>query len=55
MIIASRKEDSLKEVTEELSAKGDCSYLVADLSTEEGCRGLGGGRGRAMGLRSTSS
>jgi NAD(P)-dependent dehydrogenase (short-subunit alcohol dehydrogenase family) len=41
VIIASRKEDSLKEVTEELSAKGDCSYLVADLSTEEGCRGLG--------------
>ena len=23
------------------SAKGDCSYVVADLSTEEGCRGLG--------------
>ena len=41
VIIASRKEDSLKEVTEELSALGDCSYLVADLSTEEGCRGFG--------------
>jgi len=41
VIIASRKEDSLKEVTEELSQKGDCSYIVADLSTEEGCRGLG--------------
>src|SRR5687768_15190681 len=41
VIIASRKEDSLKEVTEELSAKGDCSYIVADLSTEDGCRGLG--------------
>ena len=41
VIIASRKEDSLKEVTEELSAKGDCSYLVADLSTEDGCRGFG--------------
>jgi NAD(P)-dependent dehydrogenase (short-subunit alcohol dehydrogenase family) len=41
VIIASRKEDSLKEVTESLSAKGDCSYIVADLSTEEGCRGLG--------------
>jgi NAD(P)-dependent dehydrogenase (short-subunit alcohol dehydrogenase family) len=41
VIIASRKEDSLKEVTDSLSAKGDCSYIVADLSTEEGCRGLG--------------
>jgi NAD(P)-dependent dehydrogenase (short-subunit alcohol dehydrogenase family) len=41
VIIASRKEDSLKEVTEELSATGDCSYVVADLATEEGCRGLG--------------
>ena len=45
VIIASRKEDSLKQVTEELSQKGDCSYIVADLSTEEGCRGLGRGRG----------
>jgi NAD(P)-dependent dehydrogenase (short-subunit alcohol dehydrogenase family) len=41
VIIASRKEDSLKEVCEELSQKGPCSYVVADLSTEEGCRGLG--------------
>jgi NAD(P)-dependent dehydrogenase (short-subunit alcohol dehydrogenase family) len=41
VIIASRKEASLKEVTDELSQLGDCSYLVADLSTEEGCRGLG--------------
>jgi NAD(P)-dependent dehydrogenase (short-subunit alcohol dehydrogenase family) len=41
VIIASRKEGSLKEVTEDLSRKGDCSYVVADLSTEEGCRGLG--------------
>jgi NAD(P)-dependent dehydrogenase (short-subunit alcohol dehydrogenase family) len=41
VIIASRKEDSLKEVTEELSQIGDCTYVVADLSTEEGCRGLG--------------
>ena len=40
VIIASRKEASLKEVAEELSALGDCSYIVADLSTEEGCRGL---------------
>ena len=43
VIIASRKEDSLKEVADELSQKGECSYLVADLSTEEGCRGLGEG------------
>jgi len=41
VIIASRKEESLKQVADELSAKGDCSYVVADLSTEEGCRGLG--------------
>src|SRR5688500_914925 len=41
VIIASRKEASLKEVTEELSRLGDCSYLVADLSTEDGCRSLG--------------
>ena len=41
VIIASRKEASLKEVTEELAGLGDCSYLVADLSTEDGCRSLG--------------
>jgi len=41
VIIASRKEASLKEVTDELSQLGDCSYLVADLSNEEGCRSLG--------------
>jgi NAD(P)-dependent dehydrogenase (short-subunit alcohol dehydrogenase family) len=41
VIIASRKEDALREVTDELSQRGRCSYLVADLSTEEGCRGLG--------------
>ena len=41
VIIASRKEDSLKEVADELAQQGDCSYVVADLSTEEGCRGLG--------------
>jgi NAD(P)-dependent dehydrogenase (short-subunit alcohol dehydrogenase family) len=41
VIIASRKEDSLKEVTEELSEIGDCTYVVADLSNEEGCRSLG--------------
>lgn len=41
VIIASRKEDALREVTEELSTLGTCSYLVADLSTEDGCRALG--------------
>ncbi|MET0727596.1 MAG: SDR family oxidoreductase [Acidimicrobiales bacterium] len=38
VIIASRKEASLKAVTDELSQVGDCSYVVADLSTEDGCR-----------------
>jgi NAD(P)-dependent dehydrogenase (short-subunit alcohol dehydrogenase family) len=41
VIIASRKEASLAEVTAELSELGDCSYIVADLSTEDGCRDLG--------------
>jgi NAD(P)-dependent dehydrogenase (short-subunit alcohol dehydrogenase family) len=41
VIIASRKEESLKEVADELSERGDCSYLVADLSNEDGCRSLG--------------
>lgn len=41
VIIASRKEASLKEVTDELSQIGECSYIVADLSTEDGCRLLG--------------
>jgi len=41
VLIASRKEDSLKAVTDELSALGDCGYVVADLSTEDGCRALG--------------
>ncbi|MDP1818500.1 MAG: SDR family oxidoreductase [Acidimicrobiales bacterium] len=41
VLIASRKEDSLREVTEDLSQLGDCAYVVADLSNEEGCRSLG--------------
>lgn len=40
VIIASRKEASLKEVADELSAIGECTYVVADLSTEDGCRSL---------------
>lgn len=41
VLIASRKEDSLREVAEELSALGSCDYVVADLSNEDGCRALG--------------
>jgi len=41
VLIASRKETSLREVTDELSQIGTCSYVVADLSTEDGCRQLG--------------
>ena len=41
VLIASRKEDSLREVADELSALGTCGYVVADLSTEDGCRALG--------------
>ena len=55
VIIASRKEDSLKEVTEELSAKGDCSYLVADLSTEDGLPRTSAPPWPTAGTRSTSS
>jgi NAD(P)-dependent dehydrogenase (short-subunit alcohol dehydrogenase family) len=40
VIIASRKEDSLREATEELSKLGSCTYLVADLSKEAGCQAL---------------
>ncbi len=41
VLIASRKEDSLKAAVDELSPDGDVGYVVADLSTEDGCRGLG--------------
>jgi NAD(P)-dependent dehydrogenase (short-subunit alcohol dehydrogenase family) len=41
VIIASRKEDSLREVADDLSSAGECSYIVADLSNEQGCRSLG--------------
>lgn len=41
VIIASRKEPALKEVTDELAELGDISYVVADLATEDGCRSLG--------------
>ncbi len=41
VVIASRKEESLKEVADELGERGECSYVVADLSKEDGCRALG--------------
>lgn len=41
VLIASRKEESLRQVADELSQIGSCGYVVADLSTEEGCRALG--------------
>ncbi len=41
VIIASRKEDSLKEAVGHLSEFGEVSYVVADLSDEDGCRSLG--------------
>jgi NAD(P)-dependent dehydrogenase (short-subunit alcohol dehydrogenase family) len=40
--ISSRKADVLEEVATELSAKGTCIALPADLSTEEECRRLAG-------------
>ena len=40
--IASRKADVVEQVAKELSEKGTCVGLAADLSTEEGCRGLAG-------------
>ena len=38
--IASRKADVVKEVAKELSKKGTCVGIPADLSKEEGCRAL---------------
>jgi NAD(P)-dependent dehydrogenase (short-subunit alcohol dehydrogenase family) len=38
--IASRKAKVVEEVAKELSKKGKCVGVVADLSTEEGCRAL---------------
>ena len=43
VIIASRKEDSLKAAVAELSSKGPVSYIVADLSNEAGCKALADG------------
>ncbi len=38
--VSSRKADDCRRTAEELSAKGTCLALPADLSTEDGCRGL---------------
>ncbi|HEX3840240.1 MAG TPA: SDR family oxidoreductase [Acidimicrobiales bacterium] len=38
--ISSRKAEVCDAVAAELSARGECISLPADLSTEEGCRGL---------------
>ncbi|HEX3461557.1 MAG TPA: SDR family oxidoreductase [Acidimicrobiales bacterium] len=38
--ISSRKAEVCEAVAAELSARGECISLPADLSTEEGCRGL---------------
>jgi NAD(P)-dependent dehydrogenase (short-subunit alcohol dehydrogenase family) len=38
--IASRKADVVEEVAQELSEKGTCVGIPADLSQEEGCRSL---------------
>lgn len=39
--IASRKQAELDARIEELAGEGDVTAIVADLSTDEGCRGLG--------------
>jgi NAD(P)-dependent dehydrogenase (short-subunit alcohol dehydrogenase family) len=41
VLIASRKEDSLKAAVDDLSQHGEVGYVVADLADEEGCRALG--------------
>ncbi len=38
--IAARKADACRQTAEELSARGSCTAIPADLSTEAGCRAL---------------
>ncbi|MDA8280369.1 MAG: SDR family oxidoreductase [Actinomycetota bacterium] len=38
--ISARKADACRQTAEELSKRGSCTALPADLSTEAGCRGL---------------
>jgi NAD(P)-dependent dehydrogenase (short-subunit alcohol dehydrogenase family) len=40
VIVSSRKADACAATAEELSAYGDCTGIAADLSTEDGARGL---------------
>jgi NAD(P)-dependent dehydrogenase (short-subunit alcohol dehydrogenase family) len=40
VVISSRKEADLNATAEELSAHGDCVAIAADLSNEDGARGL---------------
>lgn len=40
--VSSRKADACEQTAAELSEKGTCIALPADLSTEAGCRGLAG-------------
>jgi NAD(P)-dependent dehydrogenase (short-subunit alcohol dehydrogenase family) len=40
VIISSRKEADLQSTVTGLKQAGDISYIAADLSTEQGCRGL---------------
>jgi NAD(P)-dependent dehydrogenase (short-subunit alcohol dehydrogenase family) len=42
VLISSRKADVCDAVAEELSQRGECISLPADLSSEEGCRDLAG-------------
>jgi len=43
--VSSRKAEVCERVAAELSEMGECMALSADLSTEEGCRGLAGAVG----------
>jgi NAD(P)-dependent dehydrogenase (short-subunit alcohol dehydrogenase family) len=40
--VSSRKREACEQTAEELSAKGTCVAMPADLSTEDGCRDLAG-------------
>ncbi len=42
VVIASRKADELNETARQLSERGDCRAIPADLSTPEGARALAG-------------
>jgi NAD(P)-dependent dehydrogenase (short-subunit alcohol dehydrogenase family) len=46
VLVASRKAEAVEATVAELSAYGSCSGLVADLSTEDGCRRFADAVGR---------